>query len=97
MKKVYLVLAIIGAIVPYVFFAMHFQSHGFGLPDFLAQIFANNAASGFTADLLISSAVLWCLMAERKDAGKPWMIVAVNLGIGLSCALPLYLYMRQND
>ena len=32
-------------------------------------LFANGAASGFTADVLISFFVFWLFMVQRKDAG----------------------------
>ena len=95
LRVVYLVLAIAGAVVPYYFFIQHFRIAGFGLPDFIAALFVNGAASGFTADLLISSLVFWLAMFQRRGAGKgpnPAIFVAINLLVGLSCALPAYLY-----
>ncbi len=50
MKTLYLVLAVVGAAVPYVFFIQHFSSEGVSLPGFVAALFANPAASGFTSD-----------------------------------------------
>ncbi len=52
MKTLYLVLAIVGAVLPYAFFIQHFSSEGFSLPGFVAALFANPAAGGFSADLL---------------------------------------------
>ena len=96
MKKIYLVLAFIGAIIPYYFFVQHFAAVGYGLPDFLAGVFATPAASGFTADLLITSFVFWIFMFTEADSSKkPWLFIALNLLIGLSCALPAYLYSRE--
>ena len=96
MKKTYLVLAVIGAIIPYYFFIQHFAVAGYGLPDFLAGVFATPAASGFTADLLITSLVFWIFMfTESGRNKKPWLFIALNLLIGLSCALPAYLYSRE--
>lgn len=95
MKNVFLALAIIGALVPYYFFLQHFELHGYGLADFVAGIFATPAASGFTADLLITSLAFWIHMfGSRPDGPNPWPFVALNLLIGLSCALPAYLYVR---
>ena len=96
MKNVYLVLAIVGAAVPYYFFIQHFGAAGYALPDFLAAVFATPAASGFAADLLITSLVFWIYMFAASDAGpKPWLFIALNVLIGLSCALPAYLYTRE--
>ncbi len=98
-KTVYLVLAIIGAIVPYIFFIQHFGAAGFGLLDFISALFVNSAASGFTSDLLITSLVFWIAMYQRRSSGKgpnPAFFMFLNLAIGLSCALPAYLYVTAN-
>jgi hypothetical protein len=98
MKRFYLILAIIGAVVPYAFFIQHFTSEGLGLVAFIGAIFANPAASGFAWDLLISSFVFWVMMfyEQRRDNGpSPILFMLLNLLIGLSCALPAYLYARE--
>jgi len=101
LKTVYLVLAIVGAIAPYIFFAQHFQTVGFSLVSFVAAVYDNPAAGGFTSDLLLSSLVFWIAMFQLRRAGqgpKPTMYIILNLVIGLSCALPAYLYARMyND
>jgi hypothetical protein len=98
MKTFYLILAVVGAVLPYVFFAQHFSSQGFGLSAFVAALFANPAAGGFTADLLFTSFVFWAFMFQQRSRSKgpnPALFVALNLLIGLSCALPAYLYARE--
>lgn len=98
MKTIYLALAIVGALIPYAFFAQHFGSEGISLSAFVSALFANPAAGGFTSDLLISSFVFWIAMFQRRrrsDAPPPWIFVVLNLTIGLSCALPAYLYARE--
>ncbi len=98
MKALYLVAAIIGAIVPYVFFVEHFGSSGFSPSSFVVAVFANPAAGGFTSDLLISSFVFWVFMFHRNrfaHGPKPVGFIALNLLIGLSCALPAYLYAQE--
>jgi hypothetical protein len=95
MKNVYLMLAIVGGVVPYIFFAQHFSSEGFGLGGFVQALFANPAAGGFTADLLLTSFIFWLYMFNqrgRENGPAPWLFVLLNLSIGLSCAFPAYLY-----
>ena len=99
-KKLYLFLAFAGAIIPYIFFIQHFADQGLGIGDFVSDLFANPAAGGFTADLLISSLVFWIAMLHRRSAGKgpnPVGFIVLNLTIGLSCALPAYLYASESD
>ncbi len=98
MKMLYLVLAIVGAVLPYAFFIQHFSSEGIGLPGFVAALFANPAAGGFTADLLVTSVVFWIFMFHQRSRDKgpqPIIFILLNLLIGLSCALPAYLYARE--
>lgn len=95
MKQLYLTLAIIGAVVPYAFFVQFFASQGFDVSQFVAALFANSPAGGFTVDLLISSFVFWTVMVQQYRRGKganPVLFIILNLTIGLSCALPAYLY-----
>lgn len=94
MRRFYLAMAILGAVIPIYFFSTFF----FGDPpaaamDFLPALFVNGASGGFAADLFISSFVFWGYMWSRRDKG-PGMLpfVLLNLCIGLSCALPAYLY-----
>ncbi len=100
MKKLYLFLAIVGAVLPYVFFVQHFSSEGFGLSGFVSALFANPAAGGFSADLLFTSVVFWIFIFQQRSREKgpsPVLFVALNLLIGLSCALPAYLYARERS
>ena len=98
MKALYLALAIVGAAIPYAFFMQHFSNEGVSLPGFVAALFANAAAGGFTADLLVTSVVFWIFMVHQRKRGKgphPILFIILNLSIGLSCAFPAYLYARE--
>lgn len=97
MKNVYLLLAVAGTVVPYLFFVPWFAEHGFGLGGFLGAAVANGVAAGLTADLLISSAVFWLLMSANGDGRRAVGFVAANVLVGLSCALPAYLYLRERE
>ena len=74
MKNLYLVLAIVGAIIPIVFFMQFFSAEGINLTSFVSALFVNGAAGGFSADLLISSFVFWLYMFQKqrmKNGPKP--------------------------
>ena len=95
-RAIYLVLAIVGAVIPWFFFYGFFQAEGLG-GDFVGSLFVNGAAGGFSADVLISSVVFWIFLfpeARRAGVPRPWIFVVLNLLIGLSCALPLFLWAR---
>lgn len=95
--SLYLLLAVLGTLVPYACFVFWFQEAGIGL-SFLHAAVDNGVAAGFTADLVISSVVFWLWLAsdarERK-AGPIWPFVLLNLTVGLSCALPAWLWRRE--
>ena len=96
----YLVMAIIGTIVPWLFFAPFFVQHGFALPLFLRSLFSNGPAAGFSADILISIPIFWVWSwrdAARHQVERWWMVLPASFFVGLSLALPLYLYLRERD
>ena len=95
LRTAYLILAVLGAVIPLAFFADFAASEGIDLIAFVGALFVNGAAGGFTADLLISSFVFWLYMFSNRSSGpKPWAFIALNLCIGLSCALPAYLWAK---
>lgn len=68
MTKVYLLFAVLGAIIPGVFFARFMLDQGWELTKFVRQLFANFPAGGFTSDLLITSVVFWiCRSVKHVD------------------------------
>ena len=98
MRHVYLVLAVLGAALPYAFFTQFVLGPDPSLDHFLRQSFANPSAGGLTTDLLITSVVFWLWSfgeARRRGMRRWWPYVLVNLTIGLSCAFPLFLYVRE--
>ncbi len=98
LKTTYLIAAIVGAVIPMVLFVDFFAAEGINLVVFVQALFVNGAAGGFTADLLISSFVFWVYMFSNRGEGpKPWAFIAINLCIGLSCALPAYLWARARS
>ncbi len=98
MKKLYLLLAVIGAIIPYFFFFQFFQAEGINISAFVSALFVNGAAGGFTTDVLLSSFIFWLFMfkqVKESNGPKPYLFIVLNLAIGLSCALPAYLYAKE--
>ena len=99
-KNVFLLLAIIGFIVPYYFFLQLPAEDGFNLPLLIQPFFANNFMRGTAMDLTISVIVFWVyafLEASRLQMKNPWIYVLATLLVGLSFALPLFLYFRERQ
>ncbi|MGH2607291.1 MAG: DUF2834 domain-containing protein [Anaerolineales bacterium] len=98
MKSLYLGLAALGGVVPYALLAQFLAAERFSVPRLLSASFVNGAAGAFTADLLIASFIFWIYMfreRSRNQGPRPLLFIALNLVVGLSCALPAYLYVRE--
>ena len=98
MRPVYLTLAVLGALLPYLFFVRFLGSDDTSLAAFVSQLFATPPAGGFTVDLLITSLAFWIWSwgeAKRLAMRRWWAYVLINLAIGLSCAFPLFLFVRE--
>ena len=95
-RNLYAGLAVLGAAVPLVLTGVFIANEGLDLGALGDQL-SGPAALAFVADVSISSLVFWFWMwpEARAIGAGPWPFVLVNLFIGLSCALPLFLYVRE--
>jgi len=66
-KILLLVLAVVGAVVPYAFFLQLIPTSGVPFRAFLSALFASGVVADFTADLLLSSLVF--SDANRRSVG----------------------------
>jgi len=99
LSRFYFFAFLLGSAIP-LYFIIQFvrDAGGIDLVEFVNQLFANYAASTFSADLLICSFIFWIFMAnEQKKHRTPNMgyFILLNLTIGLSTAMPLYLFFRE--
>lgn len=98
MRQLYLVLAIWGAVHPMYFFITWFNAEGFDLPKMIDAWHANAASSGLVWDLTIAAIALTVWILSEAVKAKNWLsIIAIpaTFCIGVSCGLPLYLYLRN--
>jgi len=96
-RTVYLLLAIWGAIHPMYYFLQWFAAEGFDLGRMVDAWHANAASSGLVWDLTIAAIALTVFILSETVARKNWIgLIAIpaTFGIGVSCGLPLYLYLR---
>ena len=94
----YLVLAALGLTVPYWFFINYLIAHGFELTEIVQDLFANEVSTFFALDLVIATLVFWYLVISetRRLAMKfSGLYILAAVTIGLSFALPLFLYFRE--
>ncbi len=97
-RRVFLLLAAVGAVIPYAAFAVFIGRHGLDLPLLLRQAFGSPGATFFTLDVLMSAvAVIATVSVDRLDARARWWSIAATLLIGPSCGLPLWLALRRRS
>ena len=97
-KSIYFVLALVGLLAPYYFFFKFLNANGFNIPLLLDELFANNVSTFFAVDLIISIIVFWIYMiaeANKLRMKNWWLYILASLTVGLSFALPLFLYFRE--
>jgi hypothetical protein len=97
-KNLYLLLCMVGAFLPYTQFLPFLRQNGLDFHLFFDQLFSNRVSSFCALDLIVSSFVLWVLVyIEGRRAGmrRLWIPVIASLTVGVSLALPLFLYMRE--
>lgn len=98
-KTFYLILAIAGSFAPW-FWLLQDPAALMSPTLFLQHTFANQIATAWASDLLISAIVFFTFAAlelKRLSSARLWILLYVGLTfcIGLSCALPLFLYRRE--
>jgi hypothetical protein len=97
-KSLFLVLSLIGLLVPYYFLFKFLGENGFDVPLLVGQLFANNISTFFAVDLVISISVFWIYMiaeADKLQMKNWWLYILASLMAGLSFALPIFLYFRE--
>jgi hypothetical protein len=94
----YLLLCLLGTLLPCSQFVPWLLAHGFDLPRFFGELFANRIGGFFGMDVFVSTAVLWTFVAlegRRLGVRHLWAPVLGSLAVGVSLGLPLFLYLRQ--
>jgi glycerol uptake facilitator-like aquaporin len=100
MKKIYLYLSVVGFIVPYAFFLPFLRNSGFDVLLFFHEMFATQISAFFSWDVIISgiALILFIVVDHKRKAKKYWWVPIIGLFIaGVSFALPLYLYIREEN
>ena len=97
-KTIYLVLCILGLVVPYAEFVPWVLQHGLNLPLFVRELFANRIGAFFGMDVLVSAVALISfsrIEGARLGIRNRWLVLVAILTVGVSLALPLFLYLRE--
>lgn len=97
-RTLYLLLCVVGTILPYLFFVQFLREHGLDFRLFFKQLFANSISGNFGMDVIVSSICLWIFVyfeGRRLRVKHLWAPLVGNLLVGVSLGLPLFLYLRE--
>ncbi|MGH9704562.1 MAG: DUF2834 domain-containing protein [Candidatus Acidiferrales bacterium] len=99
-KTTYLFLSILGAILPYTQFLPWATHNGLNTPLFLHQLFSNQVSAFFALDVIVSAVCfLWFARIDsvrlKMRGWTLWLPPLATLTVGVSLALPLFLYLRE--
>ena len=98
MRHIFLLLAIVGAIVPMFYFVSWFQEFGWSLGAMVEAWNVNDATTGLVWDLTISAVVLVVWVVAETLSNRRWLnfaAIPAAFCIGVSCGFPLYLWLRS--
>ena len=98
MRRLYLILAAAGFVVPYYFLISFLTANGLNLTLLVEQLFGTPISTFFAADVIITAVVFWVFSyqeARRLQLRRWWVYVVATLLVGPSFALPLFLYVRE--
>lgn len=98
LKIIYLLLFVVGTLLPTYFFIQFFNENNLDPNAFINSLFANNPSKNFTSQVFISLIAFWIFMfseSDRKNLIRNILLMLLTFGVGLSSSLPLYLYLRE--
>ena len=96
-RWLWLALAIWGAIHPMYWFVTYMRETGTGLGGLIDAWYVNASTTGLTWDLTIAAITLTLWILIETWVRKNWialLAIPATYCIGVSCGLPLYLFLR---
>lgn len=97
-KAVYLLLCVLGTVLPYWQFAPWVLEHGLDLSLFFQELFANRIGGFFGMDVIASAVTLVVFVFTEGRLRKVqmlWLPMVAVVTVGVSLGLPLFLYLRE--
>lgn len=98
LRVIYLLLALWGTVHPMYYFIQWARANGFDLAGMVAAWNANAASSGLVWDLTIAAIALTVFVISEVSVRRNWVAlwaIPATFCIGVSCGLPLYLFLRS--
>lgn len=97
-RHFYVVLCILGLLIPNSAFFPWMLRHGIDPRLFVEHLFANGVSAFFGLDVVLSAVALSgfvLIEGRRLGLGRRWVPIAATFLVGVSLGLPLFLYQRQ--
>ena len=98
LRMIYLALAVWGAVHPMYWFVSYMRETGTGLSGLIDAWYVNASTTGLTWDLTIAAITLTVWIIAETVTRKAWvglLAIPATYCIGVSCGLPLYLFLRS--
>ncbi|MEO1139632.1 MAG: DUF2834 domain-containing protein [Pseudomonadota bacterium] len=98
MRYAFLALAAWGTIHPMYYFISWFNENGYDIMAMVDAWHLNAATSGLVWDLTVAAAALTVWVIYETVKQRDWLrllAIPATFCIGVSCGLPLYLYLRM--
>jgi len=101
LRWIYLVLAILGAVLPWqanIEFMQANGANGFDVQQFINLANINAASRSLSRDLLIGATAIsiWIVTEGRRLQVKRWWIAVIaSFSISFACGAPLFLFLRE--
>ena len=94
----FVVLAVIGAVVPYSAFTVFLVRSGFDVGRLVHEAFGSPGATFLALDVIISAcAVIYGAVTDPRLRSWTWAPIVASVLIGPSCGLPLWQALRDPD
>jgi Terpene cyclase DEP1 len=100
LRHVYLILCIVGTVLPYWKFVPWLMEHGLNVRLLCHELFATRIGAFFGLDVIVSALVLFIFVfveGRRERVAHLWLPIVATLFVGVSLGLPLFLYLRQRQ
>ena len=97
-KYLYILLCIIGAVLPYYFFLPFLIENGINPQMITDLLFVNKVSSAFGINALITSIIFVIFISiENRKTKLPnlWIPILASSIVGVSFGLPLYLLLKE--
>jgi hypothetical protein len=98
-RNVYVLLAVLGAIVPFSQFLPWLGAHGLDVPLLLSEIASSRISAFGWLDVVMSAiTLLFFIGVDGRESRTPhrWAPILGTLTVGVSLGLPLYLALRES-